>query len=66
MLRRGRPGFAGRTSKGVRHGDPRWRIMELHGVPADQKADARFWSYRGVSFWFDGHQRVSGIRISRR
>ncbi|MHC4224339.1 MAG: hypothetical protein ACYSX0_09115 [Planctomycetota bacterium] len=61
-----RPGFAGRTTKGARHGDPRWRIMELYGVPVDQKADASVWSYPGVTFWFDGFQRVARIVISRR
>jgi hypothetical protein len=60
-----RPGFTGRTARGVRHGDPRGRVMEIAGVPRDQETDARTWRYDGVLFSFDAGHRVCKIVIFR-
>jgi hypothetical protein len=58
-----RPGFAGRTRKGIRHGDERARVVELYG-PAPGEPDDTCWFYReGVGFYFDSQGRVRQIVI---
>jgi hypothetical protein len=58
-----RPEFAGATAAGIRHGDHRARVMEVMGVPKRTYADAWYWRFRGVLFYFDGYDRVSQIVV---
>ena len=60
-----RPGFSGMTDRGIRHEDTRGRVIDVMGPPADQKADAPFWRYAGIGFWFDETHRVSKIVVFR-
>jgi hypothetical protein len=57
------PGFLGRTSKGIRHGDDKSKILELYGKPRGQTAETL--SYNGVLFWLDRSGRVKKIVIWR-
>ncbi|MFV1958484.1 MAG: hypothetical protein ACC662_03620 [Planctomycetota bacterium] len=61
-----RPGFEGRTTDGIRHGDGRVKVMEVMGVPVHPYADAHSWRYAGVTFLFDGFDEVKRIVIYRR
>ena len=63
---RTRPGFDGRTKEGARIGDDRARIMQLYGAPVRQYADADWWSYGDIGFWFDGRGRVGRMYVRRR
>ncbi len=62
---RTRPGFAGRTLEGARVGDDRARILRLYGAPVRQYADAAWWHYGDIGFWFDGRGRVGRIYVRR-
>lgn len=57
------PGFSGRTKSGLRHGDPRHRVLEVLGMPRPTRTNAPSWSYDGLYIWFDGYDRVSKIVI---
>lgn len=57
------PGFGGRTKEGLAHGDDRWRVAEVLGLPEDQDVFGWTWRYEGVMFWFDGFERVRRISI---
>ncbi len=63
---RTRPGFAGRTAEGARVGDDRARILQLYGPPRRQYADADWWHYRDIGFWFDGRGKVGRMYVRRR
>ena len=56
-------GFAGRTDQKIRHGDTRARALEVMGVPRRQFTDAWWWTYPGITFRFDGWDRVDAIRV---
>ena len=58
-----RPGFGGRTEKGIRHGDTLDRVQEVYGSP-DRTTSATA-TFDGVIFWFDDENRVSKIVIYR-
>ena len=59
-----RPSFSGRTAAGLRHGDPRHRVLEVMGMPKPSMTNAWAWSYsEGVLFYFDGYDRVSKIVV---
>lgn len=60
------PGFLGHTTRGLKHGDHRARVMEVMGVPRRQYADAWSWKYDGIRFTFDGYDRVSRISVFRK
>ena len=55
------PGFGGRTRAGIRHGDPRHRVLAVMGMPKPAMTNAWTWTYDGVLFYFDGYDRVSRI-----
>jgi hypothetical protein len=63
-----RPAFAGQTSKGVRLGTSRERVVELYG-PGDPVsgllggADNLIYSGQGVIFYFDAKGRVTDIQL---
>jgi hypothetical protein len=61
-----RPGFEGSTDRGIRQEDTRGRVIDVMGPPPDQKADASYWHYDGIAFWFDGTHRVDKIVVFRR
>ena len=61
-----RPGFLGKTDRDIEHGDPRWRVMEVMGVPAHQYADAKTWRYPGIVLTFDGFDRIAKILVYAR
>lgn len=56
-----RPGFGGRTEKGIRHGDPRERVREAYGGAI--RAGGETATFDGVIFWFDAEDRVNRIVI---
>jgi hypothetical protein len=58
-----RPGFGGRTGKGVHHGDTRDKVRDVYGSP-DRSTSATA-TFDGVIFWFDEGDRVSKIVIYR-
>ncbi len=58
-----RPGFGGRTEKGVRHGDTRGRVQEVYGNP--DRSTSGTATFDGVIFWFDAEDRVNKIVIWR-
>ncbi len=57
------PTFSGRTQAGIRHGDPRHRVLEVLGLPRPAMTNAWTWTYEGVLFYFDGYDRVSRIVV---
>ena len=59
-----RPGFAGKTSKGIAHGDTRDRVMEVYGAPPRDKT-GRILSYDGIIFWLDCDDRVEQIVVCK-
>jgi len=62
-----RPSFSGCTGAGIRHGDPRHRVLEVMGMPKPAMTNAWAWSYpEGVLFYFDGYDRVSQIVVFAR
>lgn len=56
-----RPGFGGRTEKGIRHGDTRDKVREVYGAAI--RGGGPTATYDGVIFWFDEEDRVNRIVI---
>jgi len=58
---RTRPGFAGKTADGIRHGMTRQEVAKIRGARA---ADARQWAYDGLLVDFDAQDRVRRLVIT--
>ncbi len=61
-----RPGFAGRTDEGLRHGMTREQVRAAAPPPAGTSPDARTWRYDGLLVDFDGTGRVRRFVVTKK